>query len=151
MEDLEKKYSQYSWCTTIELLLLKKYSKSDIDKYNELKNKISYKFSLKPHIINGISYEDLKEFKSGINNNIIDNFLKNSNLKIIPKENDPLFGVDLSEKSSKDDFELVTESLAEIYLKQGLKDKACKIYEQLSLKNPEKSIYFAELIEKMKK
>ena len=48
-----------------------------------------------------------------------------------------------------DDDEVVTEELAEIYLAQGLCDKAIAIYRKLSLLNPEKSVYFAELIGKL--
>ena len=48
-----------------------------------------------------------------------------------------------------DEDDLVTEELAEIYRQQGLNDEACAIYRKLSLRNPEKSVYFAELIRKM--
>jgi hypothetical protein len=46
---------------------------------------------------------------------------------------------------------LVTETLARVYLDQGNFNGALRIYEKLQLKNPLKSAYFANLIEKIKK
>ena len=43
-----------------------------------------------------------------------------------------------------------TQTLAEIYAEQGYFDEAKQIYSQLILAYPEKSAYFASLIEKMK-
>lgn len=45
---------------------------------------------------------------------------------------------------------LVTETLAKIYALQGNISKAIRSYEILSLKFPQKSVYFASLIEKLK-
>ena len=44
--------------------------------------------------------------------------------------------------------DLLTEELAAIYLAQGLTGPAVEIYRRLSLLNPEKSVYFAEIIDK---
>ncbi|NVJ85201.1 MAG: hypothetical protein HWE15_02790 [Algoriphagus sp.] len=56
----------------------------------------------------------------------------------------------LAESSTKIKEELITESFAKLLIKQGKKEKALQIYESLSLKFPEKSTYFADLIEKLK-
>ncbi len=52
--------------------------------------------------------------------------------------------------SNKEDETLVTETLAWIYEQQGNYPKAIKAYKTLSLKYPEKSVYFASLIQKIK-
>lgn len=53
-------------------------------------------------------------------------------------------------KSAQEDISSATETLAKIFIKQGYKDKAIKIYQQLMTSNPKKSIYFANQIEKLK-
>ncbi|MBN9380418.1 MAG: hypothetical protein J0H74_06615 [Chitinophagaceae bacterium] len=46
--------------------------------------------------------------------------------------------------------EIVTEAMAEVLAKQGMREKATEMYRKLSLLEPEKSAYFAEKIEKLK-
>lgn len=47
--------------------------------------------------------------------------------------------------------DLHNESMAEVYVRQGKYSKAIEIYQKLSLLQPEKNIYFASKIEKLKK
>ncbi len=60
-----------------------------------------------------------------------------------------------AEKTAKDSLleseHLVTETLAKIYAMQGNLNKAIRAYEILSLKYPNKSVYFASLIKDLKK
>ena len=51
---------------------------------------------------------------------------------------------------SLEDREIVTEAMAEVWLKQGNTVKAIEVYNKLSLQNPAKSAYFATLIEQLK-
>lgn len=47
------------------------------------------------------------------------------------------------------EFDLYTETLAQIYLEQGYPEQARSIYSKLLLANPEKNAYFATLIQKI--
>ncbi len=76
---------------------------------------------------------------------IIDRFLLEEDLRIVAEEEGPECEVRV-EAELDDDDDLVSEELAEIYIAQGLNDRAMDIYRKLSLRNSEKSVYFAELI-----
>lgn len=55
-----------------------------------------------------------------------------------------------SAELSNEDAGILTESMAEVLLKQGKKQKAIEMFEKLSLMNPSKSSYFAAKIESLK-
>ena len=46
--------------------------------------------------------------------------------------------------------EILTETMAEVLIKQGMPEKAAEVYHKLSLLNPRKSAYFADKIEQLK-
>ena len=79
---------------------------------------------------------------------LIDDFLRAGDYRIVAEEGEA--GDEVKTVADFDDEDdLVTEELAEIYRQQGLIDEACAIYRKLSLRNPEKSVYFAELIDEI--
>ena len=79
---------------------------------------------------------------------IMDRFLSRDSYKIVAQDRgEDIEVVTEAELSEEDD--LVSEELAEIYLKQGLNELAKETYRKLSLLNPEKSVYFAERFEKI--
>ncbi len=79
---------------------------------------------------------------------LIDKFITEQKGRVPRKDGEPYEPEDLDYTIVDQGF--FSETLARIYLKQGHLDKALLTYEKLYLKYPEKSIYFAKQIEKIK-
>ena len=91
---------------------------------------------------------DIKSLTRITSDDIIDRFLLKDNHRIIAEEGEVTQEI-VTEAEFDDEEDMVSEELAEIYLAQGLKDMAKETYRKLSLLNPEKSIYFAGIIQKI--
>jgi hypothetical protein len=81
---------------------------------------------------------------------IIDKFIA-EDPRIVISKTDFFSPVNIARVSVIDTEDLVTETLAKIYVQQGNLNKAIKIYEKLTLKYPEKKSYFASQIELLQK
>ncbi len=81
---------------------------------------------------------------------IIDNFIR-KDPQITPPNAEQIDNENKAKKSAEDQNDLVSETLANIYIEQMLYDKAIDTYQKLSLKFPEKSRYFADLIQSIEK
>jgi hypothetical protein len=85
-----------------------------------------------------------------IQSEIIRNFLSSDESKIIkPNLDSGYSGEDLSKKSTQEKFEIITENMANIFVKQQKYKKAIEVFEKLMLKYPDKSTYFAEKISEL--
>ena len=80
---------------------------------------------------------------------LLDRFLEN-NPKIVPQDS-PHPKVNLKESTSFDKKELMTETLAKVYLEQKKYKKAIQAFKILSLKYPEKSGFFADQIQAVRR
>jgi hypothetical protein len=132
------------------------YEKKNVPEQQEkdiLPEESSYTFTNRfdhlDHVTPGESLKYTEDQKRIKDHELIDNFIKNQP-SIIPRKNIPEDQEDISEVFINTDDHLMTETLAEIYVKQGYYSRAIHAYEKLSLKYPEKSSYFATQINKIK-
>ena len=120
---------------------------------NELQQQyVEHIFHLQSHLTGSEELLDSAEPPKPVSKDfqIIDSFIKNDP-QIHPPNAEQIDNENKAKKSAEDQNDLVSETLAGIYIEQMLYDKAIDTYEKLSLKFPEKSRYFADLIQSIEK
>ncbi len=85
---------------------------------------------------------------------LIESFLNNNNTDTIrskeePSKKEAIVSKSTEKQSNTDNDDILTETLAKIYIKQQQYDKAIDIFRKLGLKYPEKSSYFASRINEL--
>ena len=80
---------------------------------------------------------------------ILDKFIR-ENPSIARPKSEFYSPVNMAKQSAEESEEIVSETVAKIYTKQGLHKKAIIMYEKLGLHYPDKYTYFAGLIEQIK-
>ncbi len=82
---------------------------------------------------------------------LIDNFINNENGRIELKD-EPEFTPEIESNDKKEgDENYFTETLAQIYIRQGRYSKALEIIKRLNLNYPKKNVYFADQIRFLEK
>ena len=102
----------------------------------------------------GLNQYQLQGKNIPANDSLIDKFLTTNPGSIRQRNNqenntESTINKHIIEKSVKENDDLITETLAGIYLQQKNYEKALDAYQKLSLKYPEKSIYFASRIKEI--
>ncbi len=126
------------------------YALPDLDQVSKVDPNENRSFSDWLHIMHYTTPEepkDSKKKKKGMD--LIDSFLS-QDPKIIPSAAKKHKNIDLSEQKEDSSDDILSETLAAIYIKQGHKSKAISIFEKLRLKYPEKNAYFARRINELK-
>ena len=170
--ELKNLTEKYPWFQLAWLLYLKNLKHIESPDYNSVLKKTAVRISDSKLLYNflnsGFQKKQYKiEFENQIQvldeseienhgNSLIDKFLSSNSGKI-RNFHDEVNGTELEnrieiiEKSIAENDDIITETLAAIYLQQKNYEKALDAYKKLSLKYPEKSIYFATQIKEIEK
>lgn len=142
----QESHSFTSWLDTIDSKLI---SKAEIHQNDELITIDEEESEFAITNKDSVEKADLSQAEKNNQNPLIDKFIENSpGLGPVKETTD---NEDISKDSVREHESFFTDTLAQIYVKQGHYAKAIFAYEKLSLKYPEKSTYFASQISEIKK
>lgn len=92
----------------------------------------------------------LKSVEPKKSDQVIERFIKEEPIIQAPSAQN-LHNENMARQSAEDNYSLVTETLANIYIDQALYLKAIEVFKKLILKYPEKKSYFATQIQELEK
>ena len=173
-QELKNLTEKYPWFNLGWMLYVKNLKEIESAEYQDVLKKVAVRIPDRKLLFNFLNQEVqkksekaeviqpaniLEEFEGegeeGSGNSLIDNFLKSEPGKIrgndIENVQQSENRAEIIEKSDTENDDLITETLATIYFKQKKYEKALDSYKKLSLKYPEKSVYFAARIEEIEK
>lgn len=161
--ELKKLTDDYPWFAAGWMLYLKNLKELDHPDFDSVLKKVAilvpdrkqlYRFlNNEIHFSESDDYQ-ISNISGGGNSSLIDRFLteKPGAPRHLQQDGEPSGtkdNKDIIEKSVYEDDEMITETLAKLYFQQNKYEKALEAYKKLSLKFPEKSIYFASQIKEI--
>ena len=124
-------------------------SRLDHEPARELKTEYIIKPDIKDYDFEHLSKLPSQDSNIEKNKHLIDKFLEEEPSISPPVKSEFFSPEELAKQSLEDNDDIVSETLARLFYKQGNLAKAIKIYKKLSLLYPEKSTFFAAQIEKI--
>lgn len=130
---------------------LKKFLETPIAAENQESIADDYLEHIGYTLISDENTEEIIEDSKDAKRQLIENFLATgTDLRGKPNQDETAAAAELAEKSVLENEDIVTETYANILLSQGKLEKAMDVFQKLSLRNPEKSIYFATRIKEIR-